>query len=317
MELKHLGEVKTIQMIKKFAGKKNRFLEVGIGDDACVLKGGQILTTDSFLEGVHFDFSYFDHQSLGARVASATLADIAAMAGKPTLLLVSLYLPKETKKEELLFFYKGIKSICRKYNCAVAGGDIVASEKLGITLTALGQTDRPIKRSSAQVGDKVFVTGFLGLSETGRMAIRNGLPLRDYREATAKHLRPKPRIEEAWRLRKSINSLIDTSDGLSTDINHIARESKVKIKIFWEKIPIHKETRSLCEKMGIGLKNFVLSAGEDFELLFTTNKKPPKIKGIKITEIGKCEKGEGVFLIEGDKEEILLPSGYDHLTSGG
>jgi len=289
-------------------------IRLGIGDDACLLKDGTILTTDSFLEGVHFDLKYFDYQTLGERIACATLSDIAAMAGKPILILAALYLPKEMTTKELLSLYQGIENICRRYNCEIGGGDIVSSKRLGITLSALGKTDKPVLRSGARPKDRVFVTGYLGLAETGRktMNIKSG-----YRNSRARHLRPLPRIKEAWQLRTRLNSLIDTSDGLATDVNHLARESGVKIKIFWDKLPIHPETIKLCRKRHWAIERFVLSSGEDFELLFTTQKEMPKtIQGLKISEIGICEKGRGVFLIkEGGKEYPCPPIGYDHLWS--
>jgi thiamine-monophosphate kinase len=315
MKVKFLGEIKTIRMIRKLVEKRNKEILVGIGDDCCVLKHGEILTTDSFLEGVHFDFRYFDYKTLGERITCATLSDIAAMAGKPILILVSLYLPKETKKEELIALYQGIEKISERFNCEVAGGDIVAAKKLGITLTALGKSEKPIRRNSAQVGDKVFLTGYLGLAETGRIALLNSFPRNQFPKAISRHLRPLPRIFEALKLRKRMNSLIDTSDGLSTDLSHIAKESRVRIKIFWERLPVSEETRRLCREKKIDLANFLFSAGEDFELLFTAQGKiPKKVMGLKITEIGICEKGEGVFWEREGKEYPLLPTGYDHLT---
>ncbi len=127
----------TIQAIRQSIKGRRKEIRVGIGDDACLLRDGTVFTTDSFLEGVHFDLRYFDYKRLGERITCATLSDIAAMAGKPVLLLVSLYLPKGMTRQELLSLYKGIERICGLYNCEVAGGDIVASNKLGITLSAL------------------------------------------------------------------------------------------------------------------------------------------------------------------------------------
>ncbi|MEO0099134.1 MAG: thiamine-phosphate kinase [candidate division WOR-3 bacterium] len=316
MKVKELGEVKVISALKKLVKRRRREVLLGIGDDSCLLKNGEILTTDSFLAGVHFDLRYFDYRTLGERITCATLSDIAAMAGKPILILVSLYLPREMERKELLSLYQGIENICRRYNCQVAGGDIVASPKLGITLTALGKSDKAVRRDSARVGDKVFLTGYLGMAETGRIALAQGLSRKEYPKTIVRHLRPLPRIFEAWQMRKKLNSLIDTSDGLSTDLNHLARESKVKIKIFWEKLPIHKETKRLAKRLKIDLKDFLFSAGEDFELLFTSDKEIPKeIRGLKIAEIGKCEKGRGVFFIKEGKEYPLPPTGYDHLTA--
>ncbi|MBS4015905.1 MAG: thiamine-phosphate kinase [Candidatus Latescibacteria bacterium] len=356
MRLAELGELKTIEMIKKITSaprltnRASRFIKVGIGDDAAVLKEGNVVTTDAYIEDVHFSLDYFSLYQIGQRVACGTLSDIAAMAATPIALFISALLPSKLEQRQLKQLYAGMLSIADKFGCRISGGDIVAYPKLGLILTAIGKTRTPKLRSTAQPGEYLYVTGFCGLAETGRLALKQKFPKKDFIQSIKRHTCPCPRIFEAIKLKKYINALIDTSDGLSTDVFHIAEESRVKIKIFADKLPMHKETynlynwviakskttpQSVVQKMRTKLHTrailqplkdeiashtlemtnpLALNGGEDYELLFTSayQKLPAKITGTKITRIGKIEKGSGVYLIKDNKEIRLYPKGYDH-----
>lgn len=357
MRLLDLGEIKTIEFIKRiikgsyFTRHASRFVKVGIGDDACVLKDGTIVTTDAYIENIHFSLDYFTIYEIGQRVVCGTLSDIAAMAGKPIALFVSALLPSNMKQTQLQELYNGMQSIANKFNFEIAGGDIVAYPKLGLVITVLGKTKEAKLRSTAKPGDYLYVTGYCGLSETGRIALKNRLSRKVFTTSIKRHTCPIPRINEALKLKKYINALIDTSDGLSTDVFHIASESNVKIKIFADKIPIHRETiklyntvitRSIVTKQSLivnslrlprslqslAMTDFVmklaLNGGEDYELLFTSNTKnlPLSILGTKLTQIGIVEsrpctqrrdkQGRGVYLIKDNTKIPLLSNGYDH-----
>jgi len=143
--------------------------------------------------------------------------------------------------------------------------------------------------------------------------LQQGLPQKEYQEAVHKHLFPEPRIKEAQAIKQYARSCIDTSDGLSTDAFHLAEESRVKIVIEAEHIPIHSEVGEYCSTKKIDSLDFILSAGEDFELLFTTHRLP-KIPGVKIFRIGTVMKGRGVFLSSRGKTRQIEPSGYEHLV---
>ncbi|MEO0084609.1 MAG: thiamine-phosphate kinase [candidate division WOR-3 bacterium] len=320
MRLTELGETKTIELIRKIIESQYRSasIKVGIGDDACVFKNGTIITTDAYLEDIHFSLDYFTLREVGERAVCGTLSDIAAMAGIPIAIFISTLLPKTLKKTDLQELYQGMQNITNRFKCEIAGGDIVAYPKLGLILTAVGKTKHAKLRSTAKPGEYLYVSGYCGLAETGRLVLANKLSKRDFPQSIKRHHCPIPRINEALKLNKFINALIDTSDGLSTDAFHISKESKVKITIFYEKLPIHIETTKLYSYINKNtIDNVVLNGGEDYELLFTSDRPnlPLSIRGTKITQIGIIEPGQGVFIIKAGKEYPLKPAGYNHLTS--
>jgi thiamine-monophosphate kinase len=312
-----------------------------------VLKDGAVVTTDSYLEGVHFDLSYMSYKDVGKRAACATLSDIAAMAAKPIVLFISLFVPSEMKEKDLVGLYQGMDEICRIFSVEIAGGDIVAGKQFGLALTAIGKTKRPVLRSTAKPGDYLYVTGYLALAEAGRMILRSqitshrtqgsrrlqpaseraqpkgcGYPASwwwakkvEVKQAILRHISPIPRIFEAQRLAKYATSMIDTSDGLSTDAFHLAFESKVKLKILADALPIASITKEIAKISKQPMPEFIYNSGEDYELLFTTRKELPfnRILKTPITKIGIVEKGRGVWIVEEGKERKLLPKGYDHL----
>lgn len=334
MRLSDLGETKTIELIKRiittqskkkkrdrnlvsdfiFPIPKSKIVKVSIGDDACVLSDGTIITTDAYLEDIHFSLDYFNLYEIGQRVVCGTLSDIAGMGGRPVAIFISALLPSRLDQKQLKQLYIGMKSITYKFGCEIAGGDTVAYPKLGLILTAIGVTQNVKLRSTAKPKEYLYLTGYCGLSETGRLALKNKLSQKKFRHSIQRHRCPVPRINEAIKLKRYINAMIDTSDGLSTDANHLARESKVKIKIFADKIPIHQETINISSQQKDRILSLALNGGEDYELLFTCRYKnlPSQIIGTKITQIGIIEKGKGVFLVSQNQETLLHPRGYDH-----
>lgn len=326
MRLSDLGEIKTIEMIKRIAEAPRstfhvpRFVKVGIGDDACVLKDGTVITTDAYIEDVHFSSDYFSLFEIGQRVVCGTLSDIAAMASKPIAIFVSALLPPSLEQKQLKDLYLGMQSMTSKFSCEIAGGDIVAYPKIGLILTAIGKTKNAKLRSTAKPGDYLYITGYCGLSETGRLALKHKFNKKEFSNSIKRHTCPIPRINEAMKLKRYINALIDTSDGLSTDAFHLAEESKVKIKIFYDKLPIHPETERIfnIQHQTSNIQfSLALNGGEDYELLFTSNKRniPSSILGIKITQIGIVKQGRGLFLVKDNKEIPLEPKGYDHFRN--
>lgn len=315
MKLKDFGELKLIEKIRTMVGKRQPDITVAIGDDACVLKDGSVITADSFVEGVHFDLSYLSFTDLGKRVVCATLSDLAAMAAEPKLILVSLLLRSDLKVTDIIELYRGIEAIAKIFSVEIAGGDVVSSKHFALTLTALGKTKKPILRSTARPGDYLYITGYLGLAEAGRLALKNRLNKKLFKPTIDRHLTPIPRIREALKLRNSISAMIDISDGLSTDANHLAVESKVRIEIFKSALPIHPAVMEISRNLSVPLDRLLLHSGEDFELLFTARKKAShKLLGTKIRKIGIVKKGNGVYLID-RKRERLISGGYEHLTN--
>ncbi|MEO0124412.1 MAG: thiamine-phosphate kinase [candidate division WOR-3 bacterium] len=305
-----MSELSLIKYIRKKFPQRCDEIAVGIGDDAMVLKNGIVISTDSFAEKIHFNFKYFSFCQLGFRTMGASLSDLAAMSAKPICALISLYLPSKTKDSEIKELYKGFSTVCKKFQCDISGGDIIESPFWGITITVVGKAEKPLLRSGAKPGDCLYTTGYLGLAETGRIVLGEGYKKNLFPESIKRHLYPEPRIYEALKLRKYLNASIDTSDGLSTDAFHLSEESKVKVII--ENIPVHPEVQLLCKLKKISPVQFILSAGEDFELLIT-GKKIKNFPKIKLFKIGRIEKGAGVYISTNKRLKKIYPTGYEHL----
>jgi thiamine-monophosphate kinase len=303
MKHQQASETTLVEYIKSKFPKKRREIAYGIGDDAMVFRNGIVVSTDSFFDNVHFDLDYFSMRTLGYHTMAASLSDLAAMGAWPLCALVSLHLTELIHFDAVKQLYDGFASLSKKFSFDIAGGDIVASRSFGMTITVIGRAKRPFMRSSAVPGQALFVTNFLGLAEVGRMVLQESLPQKEYPDSVQRHLLPVPRIHEAKALTGYVRSCIDTSDGLSSDAKHLAEESKV---------PVHAEVGRYCAKMKIDPMEFILSAGEDFELLFTSHR-VPKIQGAKVFKIGRVMKGRGVYLSVRGKPRRIETTGYEHL----
>lgn len=314
MRLDELGELDLIRALRRLPRGRNPKVLVGIGDDGCYLADGTVLSTDAFVEGVHFDLSYMSMRQVGGRALSATLSDLAAMAAEPICALVALLLPSRFTLKDIQELYQGMEEVAESFGLELSGGETSSSPTFGLVITAMGRTLNPLLRSGARPGDTVYLTGYPGLAEVGRAVLKQGVDRAPFSEAVHRHLSPTPRIKEALSLAPSIHALIDLSDGLSTDAFHLAEESKVKIEISWDELPIHPQVRRLSERLQIPLKELVLNSGEDFELLCTSSQGlPDEVYGLRVTRIGIVKEGEGVWLVEGGRKERIRPQGYEHL----
>ncbi|MEO0085014.1 MAG: thiamine-phosphate kinase [candidate division WOR-3 bacterium] len=314
MLVSKLGEAGLIELIRKTVRNRGR-LKVGIGDDACVLNDGTVLTTDAYAEGVHFDLSYMNMKQVGERCACAALSDVVAMGAEPEVLLVALSVRRDVRDSDVRALYSGIESVCRELGCEVGGGDIIASDRLLLALTAVGRARRPLQRSAARPGDFVYMTGFAGLAETGRLALKLRLKSKGFATAIRRHLRPLPRLELVRKVRPKVHALIDTSDGLATDAAHIAEMSRVKVELDLDAIPVAPATRRLCRERHLDLTQFVLTSGEDYELLLTSPVRlPGLVGGTMLTCIGRVKRGEGLYAISSGVARRIQERGYDHLA---
>jgi len=308
---KNKGELAIIQYLQKRFPKRRREVLKGIGDDAVVFRDGYVVSTDSFFEKTHFHLGYFSFFALGYHTMAASLSDLAAMGAAPISALISLCVSKNIGMKAIREVYDGFEEVTRKHKCDISGGDIVNCQSFGMTITVIGRTKKPLLRSGAAPGNYLYVTNFLGLAEVGRMVLKAKAPRNEYPDAIKKHLYPEPRINEGLSLRKFATSCIDVSDGLSTDAYHLAEESGVKIVIDAEHIPIHPEVGRLC---GVVMKDptqFILSSGEDFELLFTASRLPAE-RSMRVFRIGRIMKGKGLYLSVRGKLQRIEPSGYEH-----
>jgi thiamine-monophosphate kinase len=328
VRIDRLGEDRLIRLIQRVVGSRGR-VRVGIGDDACVLRDGTVITTDAYADGVHFDLGYMSHFDVGRRCACAAISDVVAMAAEPEVVLVSLALRRDTTDSAVRAIYRGIESVCRRTGCEVAGGDVIALDRLVLSLTVAGRSRKPCLRSGARPGDTLYVTGHCGLAETGRLVLSgegrtqtSGIRTpgrgrrktnRGWRTAIERHLCPIPRIEAMRRLRKGIHALIDTSDGLATDCRHLGAMSRVRIELDAAAVPIAPATLRFCRGRSLDPTRFALVSGEDYELLFTAAPGRPAAAGILVTAIGAVKPGRGLFLRRGSRVLALKAHGYDHL----
>ena len=305
------GFIRLIERVVRSRG----YLKVGIGDDACVLRNGTVLSADSYVEGVHFDLSYMTLRQAGFRCACAALSDVVAMGAGPEVLLVALALPEAAGRREVSSLYRGIEEACAALGCEVAGGDIIAADRLFISLTSAGRTRRPLLRSAARAGDTLYVTGYLGSAEAGRACLRQGNRQRRFAELVKRHLRPLPRLAAMRLLRRRIRALIDTSDGIASDARRLAEQSGVKVVLEPDGFPVARGTKELCARLGLAPTGFALCSGEDFELLFSSRQPIPRVAaGVPVSRVGRVEKGKGLFAEEAGSVVPVTVSGYDHIA---
>ena len=327
------SEFELINSIALITRNKKKSIIVDIGDDAAVFKsskeGLNLITTDMFVEDVHFDLKYCGFDDIGHKIVSANLSDIAAMGGTPKYLVVSIALPEKVKKTQLDQLYEGMTKLGTMYDTSIIGGDITSSPNdLIISITVVGTVAEKdvILRSGAQVGDDIFVTGFLGDSIAGYQVLtQGGKQSPPWKSAIEKHLIPNPRIFEARFLTESLHvkSMIDISDGLSSDLHHICERSEVGAVIDCRKLPISKAASEIAANYGDDVIDYSLNGGEDFELLFTTSdnnrfniaRAMSERFGISCTCIGQIlDIDDGVSIIKPDgQQRHLKAAGWDHM----
>lgn len=282
-----------------------------IGDDAAILQvpAGEklVVSTDTSLEGVHFQRDWLNHFEIGYRATAASLSDLAAMAARPLGIVIALTLP-EADREEARVIATGIGEGASAVLCPIVGGDLSSGKILSLTITALGSTARPLSRAGARAGQRVYVTGRLGGPAAALRAWRAG---REPSERDrARFANPVPRIDAAIGLaERGATSGIDISDGLIADLGHIAAASKVCIEIDLDRIP-RLDGVSPLE---------AASSGEEYEIVVTA----PEIDvaqfssefGLALTEIGRVVAGTPrVELLKDGKRVTALP-GFDHFRT--
>jgi len=308
--LEELGEFGLIDHLAQYAPTDSPSTLLGIGDDAAVIKSedqtsATILTTDFLVESVHFDLAYTPLKHLGYKAVMANLSDVYAMNGIPSQITVSIALSSKFTLEAIEELYAGIYAACNEYNVDVVGGDTTSSLKgLIISITAIGRCDpdKITKRSGAKEGDLLCVSGDLGgaymglqlLEREKRVFIEHpemqpDLEMHDY--IVGRQLKPAARKDVIDFFAENgiiPTSMIDVSDGLSSEIFHLSKHSKVSFAVHEDKLPIDQGTYDLAVEFGIDPTTAALNGGEDYELLFTLDQKDfDKIKGsLDISVIG-------------------------------
>lgn len=330
MKLSEIGEFGLIQRIRKGVPLPQESVILGIGDDSAALRPPSgaliLLTSDMFLEGIHFDPSLSNHFQIGFKALSVNISDIAAMGGRPTSALISIGLSVDTSVEEVDSIFDGIKEAARGYGISIIGGDTCrTSSGLLLSIALLGEVEEGlmIMRSGARIGDSIFVTGTLGDSAMGLEILKTRPQTPDSRLRTLieRHLLPRPRIGEGRIIaeNKWATSMIDISDGLLSDLNHICDESGVGATIYQNRIPLSEELKQIAAEMKIDPLLYALRGGEDYELLFTVPKgkteevAKAEFKGRPFaTMIGEVIKDERVLIGKDGKSRPFVPLGYNH-----
>lgn len=303
------------------AGTGPRSPIVGIGDDCAVLTarpGKQsLVTTDFSLEGIHFRRDWHSPESVGHRCLARGLSDIAAMGGEPVAAFLSLALPRDLPQTWVRRFMRGLLALAHRYGVTLAGGDTAQSPAgilADIVVIGTVPNGKAVLRSGARPGDRIFVSGSLGGSTAALLAMRAHPDRKLHPKHYPRHFFPEPRLELGGVLRQKglASAMIDTSDGLSTDLAHLCEESGVGAEVESALIPRAKVGNPARE---VDLDT-ALHGGEDYELLFTARpgkKIPKQVAGVALTEIGRMTKLKRVLLCssEGVRRD-LKPLGWEH-----
>jgi len=285
-------------------------IEVGIGDDAAVFSSSNsklVATVDMAIEDVHFRRDWSTPFQIGAKLTTANLADIFAMGAVPKYLLVAAAITEVNNLEVVTELAKGIKSVADKFEVTVIGGDLSKSEKMSLSITALGQLKKnPILRSGAKVGDLVYVSALPGLSAAGLAILSRGLDRPRY--VVEAHLNPK--LTAPNELISVSTSMCDISDGIATDGANIASASGVNIDLSKQLISnadAFKDLLELANELGEDVFDWILSGGEDHFFLATVD--PKNAKNELGIQIGVVKEGKSQITIDG---EIIQKAGYQH-----
>lgn len=329
-ELNELGEFGLINHLTKNNETRQAGTMLSVGDDAAVIDsfGKQILvSTDMLVEGIHFDLMYTSLKHLGYKSVVVNLSDICAMNGTPTQITMSIAVSNRFSVEALEEFYEGVYIACERYGVDLVGGDTTTCPKgMVISVTVIGeaQPDKIVKRSTARKGDLICVSGDLGAAYLGLQLLErekkiflenpNVQPdLENRAYAIGRILKPEARVDIIeWLEQHEIlpSSMIDVSDGLSSELFHLTNQSQLGCVIYEEKIPIHQEAREIAFNFKLDPTACALSGGEDYELLFTVA--PEAFEKIRFTEkisvIGymtEPEKGRKIITRGGNTHNLV------------
>lgn len=344
-EISRLGEFGLIEHLTKDIKIKNESTKYGVGDDCAVLHypySEMLITTDMLMEGVHFDLTYIDMQHLGYKSAMVNISDIFAMNGTPRQMVVSLALSKRFSIEDVEQFYSGLRMACDKWGVDVVGGDTTSSYTgLAISITCIGEAekDKIVYRNGAKETDLICVSGDLGAAYMGLQLLEreksvyyqqvNEARKKDDKRALEelahfqpdfagkeyllqRQLQPEARGDVLAKLRENNirpTAMMDISDGLSSELMHICKQSNCGCRIYEKNIPIDYQTAVMAEELNMNVTTCALNGGEDYELLFTVpigdHEKIEAMDGVKL--IGHITRPElGQMLVTFDNNEFEL-----------
>jgi thiamine-monophosphate kinase len=311
---------------------KKKYSLTKIGDDCAVLPKDSltdlVITTDLLVEDIDFRLDWSKPEFIGHKSLAVSLSDVAAMGAKPVWSMVSVGVPEHIWKTDFVDrFYDGYMRLAKKFDVELVGGDVSKTpDKIVIDSIAAGEVKKgkAVLRSGAKVGDLIFVSGELGGAAGGLKLLENEIYYNDFakiwqKNLLLKQLQPLPHIYAAQDLNdeNQPTAMIDLSDGLSSDLTHLCRASKVGAKIYSHKIPVNKNLKTVTATL-IERLNYALNGGEDFELLFTANpQKKIQLKNAHekrgFTYIGEITANKEIIeLITDEKSHILEPKGFRH-----
>ncbi len=328
-EISTLGEFGLIESLTRDFRVKNPSTLKGVGDDCAVIDNGgkkTLVTTDLLLEGIHFDLTYTPLKHLGYKAVAVNLSDVCAMNGTPRQITVSLGISKRFTIEHITELYSGIHAACERYSVDLVGGDTSASVTgLLISITCIGEADGEeiVYRSGAKDTDLICVSGDLGAAYMGLQLLEReraaSAGQQDFQPDFAgreylleRQLKPEPRLDIIDQLRElgiKPTAMMDISDGLSSELLHICKQSGVGCRIFEDRIPIDYQTAVMAEELNMNLVTAAMNGGEDYELLFTVpltdHEKVAQMKGVKL--IGRITKPElGAYMVTRDDVELQI-----------
>ncbi len=336
-EINALGEFGLIDHLTQNNETKNASTILSVGDDAAVLDhfGKQIVvTTDMLIEGIHFDLMYTPLKHLGYKSVIVNISDVYAMNATPTQITLSIAFSNRFSLEALDEFYEGVYAACERYGVDLIGGDTTTSQKgFVISVTAIGEVtpDKFVKRGTAKKGDLLCVSGFLGgaflgltiLEREKKIFAETGAQpdLENQSYIVGKLLKPEARKDIiAFFAEKEImpTSMIDVSDGLSSEVLHICKQSNTGCIVYEDKIPIHEDARQFAYGLQLDPTACALSGGEDYELLFTLAQTDYDkiVLNEQISVIGyltEAEEGTNIITRGGNKHK-LVAQGWNHMN---
>lgn len=343
-EISTLGEFGLIDQLTKNFEIKNPTTQKGVGDDCAVLNYSArpdmraLVTTDVLLEGIHFDLTYTPLRHLGYKAAVVNFSDVYAMNGEPKQITVSLGISKRFTVEHISELYAGIRLACEQYGVDLVGGDTSASVTgliISITCIGEGEEGKIVYRGGASDTDLVCVSGDLGAAYMGLQLLERereaGAGQKDFQPDFSgreyileRQLKPEARrdvIAELKQLGIQPTAMMDVSDGLSSELLHICKDSNVGCRIYEDRIPIDYQTAVMAEELNMNLVTAAMNGGEDYELLFTVpltdHEKVQNMKSAKL--IGRITKPElGAYMVTRDDAEIAIRAqGWNAFTESG
>lgn len=339
-EISQLGEFGLIDRIQSKVEIFQHSTLKGIGDDAAVLDAGNdecvLISTDMLVEGIHFDLGYMPLQHLGYKSVAVNVSDIAAMNGKAEQITVSIAISSRFSLEAVDALYEGIRSACKNYNVDLVGGDTTSSRSgLVISITVIGRAmkEKVVYRSGAKPNDILCVTGDLGAAYLGLQVLEREKEvflsnpemqpnLEHYEYLVERQLKPEARTNIIYDLREAAvlpTSMIDVSDGLASELFHIAKNSGVGIRLFEDKIPIDQLAYETAIEFKIDPITCALNGGEDYELLFTISQADhEKIKNhpdIHLIGYVHDKKNENLMITKQGNVVPLQAQGWNHFRA--